>query len=103
MQEKPPNSVAGAKLAAQIVDACLEDDAQPADGVLGKGDREVLDELPLGFTTGDGAVDRFAKIVRVLHVRQLRELQDGINDDVARMQQVTANPKTDVKLGKVGR
>lgn len=95
--------MAGAELAAQIVNACFGDDAQPADGMLGKDNKEVLDELPLGFTTGDEAVDRFAKIVRVLHVRQLRELQDEINDAVARMQQVTANPKTDVKLGKVGR
>ncbi len=43
-----------------------------------------------------------AKILRLLHVRELRELQDQINMAIVRVQELIANPKTDTKLGKVG-
>ena len=42
-------------------------------------------------------------MLRVLYVRQLRELQDAINKVVVSLQDMTANPKTDSRLGKVGR
>lgn len=63
----------------------------------------ALETLPLGFSTSDSELDRLAKVLRVLHVRELRKLQNRINSAIAAMQEVTANPKTDSKLGKVGR
>ena len=63
----------------------------------------TLRSFALGFSTGDAAVDKVATVLRLLHVRDLRRLQDVINDRIAVMQSVTANPKTDSKLGKVGR
>lgn len=62
-----------------------------------------LESVCLGFGLDDAVVGRFAKVMRVLHIRQLRELQNGINEVMADMQAVTANPKTNSKLGKVGR
>lgn len=62
-----------------------------------------IDEIPLGFGTGDPVVDKTAKIMRALHVRQLRQVQDEINHVIADMQALTADPKTNSKLGKVGR
>ena len=44
-----------------------------------------------------------AKILRLLHVNELRDLQDSVNQAVVAVQSLTANPKTDTKLGKVGR
>ena len=44
-----------------------------------------------------------AKILRMLHLAQLRKLQSDINNTIELVQSVTANPKTDTKLGKVGR
>ena len=40
---------------------------------------------------------------RVRYVAELRRLQDAINEVVVSMQEFTANPKTDSRLGKVGR
>lgn len=94
-------------MAASIVEACLagveDGDVDTVEADEGKSEKLVLDELPLGFSTGNAAVDRFARVVRVLQVRQLRELQDAVNTVVAQMQTVTADPKTDSRLGKVGR
>ena len=44
-----------------------------------------------------------AKILRLLHIRELRELQNNVNQAIVSVQALTANPKTDTKLGKVGK
>ena len=44
-----------------------------------------------------------AKILRLLHIRELRELQTFSNQAIVAVQTLTANPKTDTKLGKVGK
>ena len=44
-----------------------------------------------------------AKILRLLHVKELRELQNSVNQAIVTVQALTANPKTDTKLGKVGK
>lgn len=62
-----------------------------------------LSMFPLGFSSGDATVDRCATVLRMLYLRDLRILQDGINNVLETAQQYTANPKTDARLGKVGR
>ena len=57
----------------------------------------------LGFSTGDKQVDKAATVLRLLYIDDLRTLQTQVNDIVATLQDFTANPKTDSKLGKVGR
>lgn len=64
---------------------------------------DELGRLSLGFSSGDTTVDKLSTAIRLLHVRDLWTLQHCINDAIAGMQAVTANPKTDSKLGKVGR
>ena len=44
-----------------------------------------------------------AKILRLLHIQDLRRLQTMINECIVAIQSITANPKTDTRLGKVGR
>ena len=44
-----------------------------------------------------------AKVLRLLHLRDLRDLQTQINQAIVNVQAITANPKTDSRLGKVGR
>ena len=44
-----------------------------------------------------------AKSLRLLHVKELRELQNSVNQAIVTVQALTANPKTDTKLGKVGK
>jgi hypothetical protein len=43
------------------------------------------------------------KILRLLNVEQLRRLQTQVNILTVEVQKVTADPKTDLNLGKVGR
>ncbi|XP_046848254.1 RNA transcription, translation and transport factor protein-like [Xenia sp. Carnegie-2017] len=63
---------------------------------------KFLQNMSLGFDTGDSAVNEAAKILRLLHVSELRELQTSITQAIVAVQSHTANPKTDTKLGKVG-
>lgn len=60
-------------------------------------------EVDMGFSSGDPALDEAAKILRLLYISDLRNLQTRINEAIVRVQAVTANPKTDTRLGKVGR
>eukprot|EP01104_Vermistella_antarctica_P012047 TRINITY_DN3425_c0_g1_i1.p1 TRINITY_DN3425_c0_g1~~TRINITY_DN3425_c0_g1_i1.p1 ORF type:complete len:207 (+),score=28.14 TRINITY_DN3425_c0_g1_i1:522-1142(+) len=62
-----------------------------------------LDEIPLGFDTGDAAANRVAKVLRLLYLEDLRDLQNQINNIMVEVQNETARPKTDVSLGRVGR
>ena len=56
-----------------------------------------------GFDSGDPVLDEAAKVLRLLHLSDLRELQTRINELIVALQQVTADPKTDQRLGKVGK
>jgi len=60
-------------------------------------------EQGLGFDTGDLVLNDAASILRLLYVNDLRGLQTRINEAIVSVQAVTANPKTDTRLGKVGR
>jgi len=54
------------------------------------------------FLCLDYVTQEAAKILRLLHIRELRELQTLANEAIIAVQSLTANPKTDTKLGKVG-
>ncbi|UYV74492.1 C14orf166 [Cordylochernes scorpioides] len=62
-----------------------------------------LKENQLGFDTGDYVLNEAAKILRLLYVHDLRSLQTRINEAIVATQAITANPKTDTRLGKVGK
>lgn len=57
----------------------------------------------MGFETGDRLVDRAATVLRMLYIKDLRDLQSEIDRVLVSVQELTANPRTDSKLGKVGR
>lgn len=63
----------------------------------------ALDKHILGFDTGDATLNEAAKILRLLHIEELRELQTRINEAIVAVQAIIADPKTDYRLGKVGR
>lgn len=54
------------------------------------------------FVFDDKDLDEAAKILRLLQVHNTRIMQTAMNETIVSVQQVTANPKTDTKLGKVG-
>ncbi|XP_041508956.1 RNA transcription, translation and transport factor protein-like [Microtus oregoni] len=52
---------------------------------------------------GDAVLNEAAQILRLLHIEELRELQTKINEAIVAVQAIIADPKTDHRLGKVGR
>ncbi|KAG2435940.1 hypothetical protein HXX76_007135 [Chlamydomonas incerta] len=64
---------------------------------------QCLAEVPLGFEVQGEALSSAAKVLRLLFIRDLRQLQSQIDHALVDMQEYTANPKTDSSLGKVGR
>lgn len=56
-----------------------------------------------GFDMDDYVLNKAAKIMRLLYIHNLRALQTQINECIVAVQSLTANPKTDTKLGQVGR
>jgi len=71
-------------------------------GLNERKDSVVVERKKLFFFFLDTTVDTAAKILRLLHIKELRDLQTRINETIVSVQSITANPKTDTKLGKVG-
>lgn len=62
-----------------------------------------LDKLPVGLQISDPEVKRAAAVLRLLHGLELSQLQANINHVINQLQQLTADPKTDARLGRVGK
>lgn len=69
---------------------------------------DIVDGQPFPFEKGNDVVtddpdlDFPIRLLRLLQIHSLRELQTKINETIVSVQCVTANPKTDTKLGRVG-
>lgn len=64
---------------------------------------QLLSTMPIGFDIEDQQLHPVVCAMRLLYVRRLRALQDEINSIISDMQTLTADPKTDSSLGRVGR
>ncbi|KER30780.1 hypothetical protein T265_02822 [Opisthorchis viverrini] len=67
-----------------------------------KIDQLKVPEVCLGFEISDPELRAAAVALRLLNVNEMRRLQDLANAAVVQVQRLTADPKTDEKLGKVG-
>lgn len=74
------------------------------------GNLQPITGKPFPFDKGndvvsltDPALEYPGRILRLLQIQSLRQLQTRINETIVAVQELTANPKTDTKLGKVGR
>lgn len=63
----------------------------------------MMDSINTGFDTSDKILNEAVKVLRLLHIKELRDLQTKINETIVNIQTVTANPKTDSSLGRVGK
>jgi len=69
----------------------------------GKGSLDLdLDSLPIAVDITDPEVRQAARMLRLLHNIEMGQLQVNVNLVLNELQQLTANPKTDSKLGRVG-
>ncbi|XP_076267952.1 RNA transcription, translation and transport factor protein [Rhynchophorus ferrugineus] len=73
------------------------------DKYIAKGTPFPFQDADLGFDLNDPVLNKAAKILRMLYIQDLRNLQTKANELIVGVQSVTANPKTDTKLGQVGR
>uniref|UniRef100_A0A8C8DFI4 RNA transcription, translation and transport factor protein n=1 Tax=Oncorhynchus tshawytscha TaxID=74940 RepID=A0A8C8DFI4_ONCTS len=58
---------------------------------------------PEAIAKANATLNEAAQILRLLHIEELRDLQTRINEAIVAVQAVIADPKTDHRLGKVGR
>ncbi|KAL4537201.1 hypothetical protein Ndes2526B_g04891 [Nannochloris sp. 'desiccata'] len=63
----------------------------------------VLSDFPLGFSTGDQGVDIAAMVLRMLYIKNMRELQDQVDAAIVKVQEITAEPTTDATMRRDGR
>ena len=61
-----------------------------------------FDEVDSGLSIKENNLNQAAGVLRYLFIHDLRELQTKINECIVSVQSLTANPKTDTKLVKVG-
>uniref|UniRef100_A0A7E4VC83 COMM domain-containing protein n=1 Tax=Panagrellus redivivus TaxID=6233 RepID=A0A7E4VC83_PANRE len=78
--------------------ALFVEDVAPAES----SSRFALNEFPSGVKGVSVKVDNALKILRLENVARLRFLQTLVNEHLARLQGITADPKVDVSLGQVG-
>jgi len=100
---KHPNHLITVTAISQLIKAKLSSEVlkNPTDYIV-SGKPFPLNECDLGFETGDYVLNQAAKIMRLLFIRDQRDLQTKINEIIVAVQAITANPKTDSSLGKVG-
>nr|CAG4649567.1 EOG090X0ARU [Scapholeberis mucronata]SVE93795.1 EOG090X0ARU [Scapholeberis mucronata] len=66
------------------------------------GNKVEFNKISFGMQIKAPNLSQAANILRYLFINDLRDLQTKINECLVSVQTLTANPKTDTKLGKVG-
>ncbi|XP_044264954.1 RNA transcription, translation and transport factor protein [Tribolium madens] len=99
-----PDPLVTLKAVTKLVTVRLSPQAQanPSEVVL-KGTPFPFQDADLGFDLNDPVLNQAAKVLRILYIHDLRHLQTRANELIVAVQNITANPKTDTKLGKVGK
>ncbi|XP_015430525.1 PREDICTED: UPF0568 protein C14orf166 homolog [Dufourea novaeangliae] len=99
-----PNHLITLKACSKLVQRRLNAEClQNPDSKILKGKPFPVMEIAPGFQLSNPALDNAAKLLSLLYIQDIRNLQTKINEVIVRVQNITANPKTDTKLGKVGR
>ncbi|KAK8401373.1 hypothetical protein O3P69_002855 [Scylla paramamosain] len=99
-----PDHLVTLKAISKLITSRLSAEAMQNPGeVIHQGKAFPIFEADLGFETGDPVLNNAGKALRLMYIHDLRNLQTRINESIVAVQTITANPKTDTKLGKVGR
>ncbi|XP_058796781.1 RNA transcription, translation and transport factor protein [Phymastichus coffea] len=99
-----PNHLVTLEACSKLICKRLNHNAvQNPNSVIIRGKPFPIMDTDVGFNMGDAALNNAAKVLSLLYIQDLRDLQTKINEAIVTVQTITANPKTDTKLGKVGR
>ncbi|XP_021963903.1 RNA transcription, translation and transport factor protein [Folsomia candida] len=100
---KHPNHLLTLEGCAKLVQTRYsKENMKNGENVIKKGSAFPFQEVDKSFESGDAVLNHAAKILRLLFIMDLRDLQTKINECIVAVQSITANPKTDTRLGKVG-
>ncbi|XP_025831426.1 RNA transcription, translation and transport factor protein [Agrilus planipennis] len=98
-----PDSLITLQALSKIICNRLNREAlQKPELVVIKGTPFPFQDTNLGFDLGDAVLNKAVKVLRLLYIHDLRDLQTKANELIVGVQSITANPKTDTALGKVG-
>ncbi|KAK5647616.1 hypothetical protein RI129_002508 [Pyrocoelia pectoralis] len=99
-----PNPLVTLKACSKLICSRFNQNAikNPNDYII-KGTAFPFEDAIKGYELGDVVLQKAAKCLRLLYIQNLRELQTQCNESIVSVQNMTANPKTDTKLGKVGK
>lgn len=99
-----PNPLVTLKACSKLICSRLNPESikNPNDFII-KGTPFPYEDAIKGYDLGDPILSKAAKSLRLLYIQNLRDLQTQCNERIVFVQNMTANPKTDTKLGKVGK
>lgn len=101
IQAHPEDPSVTLRAVAKYADTYLSKEARQSSAKQGKP--LELSEVSLGFDLRHSSVNEAAKILRLLFIDDIRDLQTRINEAIVAVQTLTADPRTDTRLGLVGR
>jgi RLL motif-containing protein 1 len=67
-----------------------------------KGKQFPLLDFDMGFKHNDVVMNQAAKVLRILYIEDLRDLQTKINECIVAVQTITADPQVETKLLRAG-
>ncbi|KFB40632.1 AGAP001818-PA-like protein [Anopheles sinensis] len=95
-----PDHLVALRAASRVISTAYDKEALKEPVVTGQP--FPIDEgKGMGFDK-DEDLERCAKILRLLQIQSVRKLQTSINETIVAAQNITADPRTDTSLGKVG-
>ncbi|XP_058130456.1 RNA transcription, translation and transport factor protein-like [Anopheles ziemanni] len=95
-----PDHLVALRAASRVISTAYDKEALKEPVVTGQP-FPVDEGKAMGFDKDDD-LERCAKILRLLQIQSIRELQTSINETIVAAQNITADPRTDTSLGKVG-
>ena len=94
-----PDHLVCLRAAARVIHSTLNKEVLKEPIIKGQS-FSVTDGSGMGIKDDD--LEKAARILRLLQIQSLRQLQTAINEAIVSVQNITADPRTDTKLGKVG-
>ncbi|XP_058454475.1 RNA transcription, translation and transport factor protein [Malaya genurostris] len=95
-----PDHLVSLRAASYVISTALNKEVLKEPIITGKP--FPIDEgIGMGFENHQD-LEKAARILRLLQIQNLRKLQTAINETIVAVQNITADPRTDTSLGKVG-
>ncbi|XP_053670115.1 RNA transcription, translation and transport factor protein-like [Anopheles nili] len=103
-----PDHLVSLRAAGRVIHDCLNKETLKEPLITGQPFGISSDGAAAGKTLNGGGekdeqeLEKAAQILRLLQIQNMRSIQTNINETIVSVQNVTADPKTDTALGKVG-